>query len=261
MTHRGRVRTALLVVAAVLVLAGRVSPAAAKGDPHLRIVVPRAAIRTGPGFAYRELYRAERGEVLRVLDRNGAYWFRVALPDGRFGWIYGEQALPFEVALDASRASRAWKAFKNALFAPSPLPGSHVGLSFSGGVIGGEGMFMFRPSVTLDAHFAFEAHVGESVGKDGSLLFYGLGGNIYIWPAGPVIPFATLGVGGATSFPKVNGVTQASKSQFALDAGGGLMFVMRKGIVLRFDVRNYTLFTPNSTDNRQEYSGGLAVFF
>ena len=67
--------------------------------------------------------------------------------------------------------------------------------------------------------------------------------------------------GGATSFPKVNGVTQASKSQFALDAGGGLLFVIRKGIVFRFDVRNYTLFTANSTDNRQEYSGGLAVFF
>ena len=32
-------------------------------------------------------------------------------------------------------------------------------------------------------------------------------------------------------------------------------------IILRFDVRNYTLFTPNSTENRQEYSGGFAVFF
>lgn len=237
------------------------SRASAKGEPHLRIIVPRASVRTGPGFNYRELYRAERGEVLKVSERNGAYWFRVALPDGRFGWIYGEQVLPFEVELEASRSSRAWAAFKNAIFAPSPIPGSHLGLSFSGGVVGGEGMFMFRPSVTLDSHFAIEAHVGESVGKDGSLVLYGIGANIFIWPAGPVIPFASLGGGGATSFPKVNGVAQDSKTQFALDAGGGLMFVIRKGIVLRFDVRNYTLFTPNSTDNRQEYSGGLAVFF
>jgi hypothetical protein len=228
---------------------------------HLRIIVPRAAVRTGPGFAYRELYTAERGEVMRVVDRNAAYWFRVALPDGRLGWIYGEQALPFEIDIEGSAASRAWAKFKNAIFAPSPLPGSHLGLSFSGGVIGGEGAFMFRPSVTLDSHFGLEAHVGESVGKDGSLLLYGLGGDVYLWPAGPVIPFVTLGGGGATSFPKVNGVTEASKTQFALDAGGGLMFVIRKGIVFRFDVRNYTLFTANSTDNRQEYSGGLAVFF
>ena len=37
--------------------------------------------------------------------------------------------------------------------------------------------------------------------------------------------------------------------------------ILIKRIILRFDVRNYTLFTPNSTENRQEYSGGLAVFF
>jgi hypothetical protein len=258
-----RARLALLVSCALFVAMVLLCPrpAWARGDAHLRVIVPRAAVRTGPAFNYRELYRAERGEVLKVVERNGAYWFRVVLPDGRFGWIYGEQVLPFEVQLEGTKASRAWAAMKRALFAPSPLPGSHAGLSFSGGAIGGEGMFMFRPSVTLDSHFAFEGHIGESVGKDGSLLFYGLGGNIYIWPAGPVVPFVSLGAGGATSFPKVNGVTQASKTQFALDAGGGLMFVLRKGIVLRFDVRNYTLFTPNSTDNRQEYSGGLAVFF
>jgi hypothetical protein len=255
----GRLRAVVLCVFALA--SGLSSRAAARGDAHLRVIVPRATVRTGPGFSYRELYRAERGEVLRVVDRNAAYWFRVALPDGRFGWIYGEQVLPFEIEVEGSKASIAWRKFKNAVFAPSPLPGSHVGLSFSGGALGGEGMFMFRPSVTLDSHFAFEAHVGESVGKDGSLLLYGLGGNIYIWPPGPVIPFVTLGAGGATSFPKVNGVTQASKSQFALDAGGGLLFVIRKGIVFRVDIRNYTLFTANSTDNRQEYSGGLAVFF
>jgi hypothetical protein len=250
-----------VALAAIVLSLSCAGEALAKSDPHLRVIVPRAPVRTGPGFAYRELYRAERGEVMKVIERNGAYWFRVQLPDGRFGWIYGEQVLPFEVQVEGTTASRAWAAFKNAVFAPSPIPGSHVGLGFSGGAIAGQGMFMFRPSVTLDSHFAFEAHVGEAVGKDGSLLLYGLGGNIYIWPQGPVIPFVTLGGGGATSFPKVNGVTQASKSQFALDAGGGLLFVIRKGIVFRFDVRNYTLFTPNSTDNRQEYSGGLAVYF
>ena len=110
-------------------------------------------------------------------------------------------------------------------------------------------------------HFALEGHIGEAVGSDGSLLVYGLDGVVLIYPLGPFVPFAALGGGGATSFPKVNGVTQASKSQFALDAGGGAALVLKKRIILRFDVRNYTLFTPNSTENRQEYSGGLAVFF
>jgi hypothetical protein len=251
-------RLLLLVVTFLIGLCGL---ADAKPAPQLRVIVPRALVRSGPGPAYREIYRAERGEVLPVVDRNSSYWFRVILPDGRFGWIYGEQVLPFIVDTQEKGAARAWSAVKDAIFAPSPIPSSAIGLSFSGGVLGGDGMFMFRPGVTLDAHFALEGHIGEAVGSDGSLLVYGLDGVVLIYPLGPLVPFVALGAGGATSFPKVNGVTQASRSQWALDAGGGAVVVLKKRIVLRFDVRNYTLFTPNSTGNRQEYSGGLAVFF
>ena len=231
-------------------------------EVQLRVIVPRASVRTGPGANYRELYRAQSGEVLPVVERNGTYWFRVVIPDGRFGWIYGEQVTPFEVDPNAGTpASRRWARFKNALFAPSPIVGSSVGLAFSGGSIGGDGSFMFRPSVTLDSHFSIEGHLGEAIGKDGAILFYGIGGDILIYPIGPFVPFVSLGAGGATAFPKVNGVTQSSKTNFALDAGGGAMLIMVKRIILRFDFRNYTIFTPNSATNVQEYSGGLAVYF
>jgi SH3 domain-containing protein len=258
MIPRAVVVMALVVVASIVAVP---STAEAKADPQLRVIVPRAPVRTGPGFSYRELYRAEHGEVMPVVDRNSGYWFRVVLPDGRFGWIYGEQVLPFEVDIEGSKASRAWAAVKRTLFAPSPIPSSHVGLTFSGGALGGDGMFMFRPAVTLDAHFALEGHIGEAVGSDGSLLLYGLDADVLLWPLGPLVPFVALGGGGATSFPKVNGVTQTGKTQAALDAGGGAAIILVKRIILRFDVRNYTLFTANATENRQEYSGGLAVFF
>ena len=248
-----------------LAILSQVAHARSHGGAQLRVIVPGAKVRSGPAYTYRELYRAERGEVMKVIDRNEAtYWFRVVLPDGRFGWIYGEEALPFDVDVDhatETSARRRWRHFRDALFAPSPIPNSHVSFSFSGGALGGDGMFIFRPAVVLDSHVAIEGHVGDAVGADGSLLVYGAGGNVLIWPLGPVVPFVTVGAGGATSFPKLNGVTQASKTQFALDAGGGLAFLFRKRLTFRFDVRNYTLFTPNSTVNRQEYSGGLAIFF
>src|SRR5262249_61586866 len=112
---------------AMLVLLLLAAPAQA-ADAHLRVIVPRASVRSGPAFTYRELYRAERGEVMRAIDRNGSYWFRVVLPDGRFGWIYGEQVLPFEVEVGGSLPSRAWAAFKEALFSPSPIPSSSIAL-------------------------------------------------------------------------------------------------------------------------------------
>ena len=213
----------VLAFLVAVALSGFAVTATAKSSPHLKVIVPKAPVRSGPGFGFRELYRAERGEVMAVVERNGAYWFRVVLPDGRFGWIYGEQVLPFEVDLGGSGASRAWSRFKGALFAPSPIPSSTVSFAFSGGAIGGDGSFMFRPAVTLDSHFALEAHVGEAIGSDASLLLYGLDANILIWPLGPLVPFLAVGAGGGTSFPKVNSVTQKSDTQVAVDAGGGLM--------------------------------------
>ncbi|HZS36103.1 MAG TPA: SH3 domain-containing protein [Polyangia bacterium] len=251
----------LVALLAALVAAMPSASAAGRTSAQLRVIVPRAAVRTGPAFSYRELYRADRGEVFPVIDRNGNYWFRVVLPDGRFGWIYGEQVLPFTVDLFGRNGPSGWDRFREAVFAPSPIPSSIISLTFSGGALGGDGMFIFRPAVTLDAHFALEAHIGEAIGSDGSLLVYGLDGDVIIWPLGPFVPFLALGGGGGTSFPKINGVTQASKTNFALDAGGGLAVIFKKRIIVRFDFRNYTLFTSNSTDNRQEYSGGLEVFF
>jgi hypothetical protein len=248
-------------VCALLALLFLVEPAHAS-QSQLRVIVPRASIRSGPGPNYREVYRAERGEVFPVDDRSTVgYWLRVVLPDGTYGWLMGDQTLPLAVDLDGKGGPSVWERIKGAIFAPSPILRSTVGFTFSGGALGGDGMFIFRPSVVIGDYFALEGHAGEAVGQDGSLVVYGLSGDIFIWPEGPLIPFFSLGGGGASSFPKLNGVAQASSTEFALDAGGGAMIVLRKRFTLRFDFRNYTLFTPNSTSNRQEYSGGLAVYF
>jgi hypothetical protein len=254
-------RAAPLAALALLLGAPAVSQAAS--EPWLRVIAPEATVRSGPGERFRPVYRAARGEVLRVLDRATlGYWFRVALPDGTSGWLLGDATVPFEVDVEGRpRRARWWERARDRVFAPSPLLHARVGFSFSGGALGGDGMFMVRPSVIVDDHLALEARVGEAIGRDGSQVHYGLDADVLIWPEGPFVPFVALGGGGATSFPKVNGVAQASATDWALDAGGGLLIVVRWRIVLRFDVRNYTLFTPNRTTNRQEYSGGLAVYF
>lgn len=255
-TTSGRLAGALALAAALC--AGEARAA----DAELRVITPDAVVRAGPGPTFREVYRAERGEVFRVVERaTVGYWLRVVLPDGTYGWILGDATLPFDVDLAIRKGRSGWSRFVAAVFAPSPLLRAHFGMTMSGGAIGGDGAFMFRPAVVIDNYFAVEAHVGEAIGKDGSLLLYGAGGDIFIWPDWPLVPFFALAVGGASSFPKLNGVTQAASSQFALDAGGGVMVVLRKRFTLRFDVRNYTLFTANTTQNRQEYSGGLAVYF
>src|SRR5207248_1109190 len=81
---------ALLLVAA---LAGR-----ADADAYLRVIAQKASVRTGPGNGYREIFVAERNQVLPVLERGTRdYWFKVELDDGTTGWILGDVVYPFEV--------------------------------------------------------------------------------------------------------------------------------------------------------------------
>ena len=55
--------------------------------------------------------------------------------------------------------------FVRAVFSPAPLARADVGLTFSAGLLGGEGMVLFRPAVLLAPHLALEGFVGETVGE------------------------------------------------------------------------------------------------
>jgi hypothetical protein len=252
----------VIVRAALLAVALLAAAPARADEAWLRVITADAAIRSGPAERFREVHRASRGEVLRIVERATlGYWLRVALPDGSEGWILGDETLPFTVDAGAAAATHGFDKVRAALFAPSPIHRSRAGFSFGGGLFGGDGLFMFRPSVIVEDHLALEAHVGEAIGKDAALLIYGLDADVLLWPDGPLVPFVSLGGGGATSFPKLNAVAATRATQASLDAGGGLMLILRYRITLRVDIHNYTLFTPDRATNRQEYSGGLAVYF
>jgi hypothetical protein len=254
--------TVLAFALALLVGVGAgASRAWGKGVPQLRVIVPRAAVRTGPGPGFRELYRAERGEVMPVVERNGTYWFRVVLPDGRFGWIYGEQVLPFEIDLEGKGASKAWARVKAALFAPSPIPSSAVGFTFSGGSLGGDGMFMFRPGVVLAPQLTVEGFVGESVGDQADVIFAGGGFNSNLFPTSPVTPFAAVAAGGAFGRKKADQFTIKTGNYTMLNVGGGLIVALKKRLTIRGEARHYVIFDANHTQRIQEFSGALSVYF
>jgi hypothetical protein len=238
-------------------------PAAAAGVV-VRVLSEAAEVRTGPSFAYRAVYVAARGEALEAVDRAPAdHWFRVVLPDGTFGWILGDEVLP--IAVDpASQAPPTWgDRFVAAVFSPAPLARGDVGLAFSAGLLGGEGLALFRPTYLLAPHLGLEGSVGETVGDHVDVLYYGLGANLFLWPSSPVTPFFALGGGGAHKRWKVAQLkTPQDVADFSTaNVGGGILFAFKKRITLRFDFRNYVLFVPDYTRNLQEYSGGLAVIF
>ncbi len=246
-----------LALAVVLVAA----PAWAQ-DAVVRVIAEEAEVRTGPSFAYRTVYVAARGETLRAEGRASKdYWFRVVLPDGTYGWILGDQVLPLDVEPSPPAPPTFGQRFVEAVFSPAPLAASDVSLSFSAGFLGGEGLILFRPGYLLAPHVGLEAFVGETVGEQADVLYYGGGVNLYLWPSSPVTLFAAGGGGGALGRKKADQFTIRTGHYATANVGGGLLIALKKRITLRFDFRDYLVFGPNYTRELKEYSGGLAVLF
>jgi len=84
-----------LLAALVMLVASVARPVLADEEGAVvRVIAEEAEVRTGPGFAYRTIYVAARGETLEAEARASRdYWFHVVLPDGTYGWIIGEQEL------------------------------------------------------------------------------------------------------------------------------------------------------------------------
>jgi hypothetical protein len=258
-------RTAAVMAALAGLLAA--PPVEAAPSVVVRVLSEAADVRTGPSFAYRAVYVAARGETLQAIERApGDHWFRVVLPDGTYGWILGDEVLPIAVDPAGQPPPGLGQRFVEAVFSPAPLARGDVGLCFSAGMLGGEGMALFRPSYLLAPHIGIEAAVGETVGERLDTVYYGLGANLYLWPTSPVTPFFALGGGGAhrrwKADQKVSGARDDIRTDYTTaNVGGGIMFAFKKRITLRFDFRNHVLFDPDTTRNLQEYSGGLAVIF
>ena len=252
------------IAAAAFLLVVLVATAARAEDQALvRVVAEQAAVRTGPGFAYRVVHVANLGDVLTAVGRaTNDHWFRVELPDGTYGWILGAEVFPLDVDTAAAhRGPSFWRRMSSALFSPSPLMVENVSFTFSAGILGGDGMFLFRPAVLLAPHVSLEAFVGETVGNQADVIYTGGGFNAYLFPASPVTPFVGGAAGGAFGRKKADQFAIQTGNYSMVNVGGGLIMSFKKRISVRGDVRHYVIFNANHTQRIQEYSGALAVYF
>lgn len=239
-------------------------PAPDSSDVQLyaRVIVDSTVMRSGPGFSFRRVHVAHRGDVFPVVERaNRGYWFRVQLPDATYGWVMGEAVYNHEVSDDEASAGR----FLPWLFAPPPLMQASGEIAVAFGVIGSGsaygGFFAARPSFLLSPAFGVELTAGASVSAGGRLLFAGAGGIVNIFPESPIVPFIVVGGGGVVSDPNADTFLLQSGTKLMTYGGGGLRISFRYRLTLRIEARAYALYDQNRLIAEQEYSGGLTVFF
>jgi hypothetical protein len=240
------------------------STTVASAEAYIRVIAQQAPIHSGPGNSYREVATTTRNQVYEVLERGThGYWFKIELEDGTTGWIVGDVVYPFEVGEEAPPGAftRLGRAIKSAILGPSPVPYAHVGLSFSSGVLEGEGVFILRPSWIIDPYWALEGFAGLSPRSEKDIYLGGLAFVLRLAPGAVIGPYASVGLGVAHIVPKADNFVDPRENLMALGAGGGLEITMKKQITLRLDVRNWALFNQNHANDGQEYTGGLAIFF
>jgi hypothetical protein len=249
---------------AIVVLVQAVAPAARADDRALvRVISEEAQVHTGPGFGFRTVYRARQGEVLPAIGRaTHDHWFRVELPDGTYGWVLGDEVYPLDVDTAAAhQGPSVWKRMGTAIFSPPPLLEETFGFAFSAGVLGGDGLFMFRPSWVLAPHVSVEGMVGETVGNQVDVRYVGGGFNAFLFASSPVTPFVGAAAGGALARKKADQFAVQTGNYSMLNVGGGLLIALKKRLTLRGDARQYVIFNANHTQSIQEYSGALSVYF
>jgi len=252
-------RLVLPIAVTLAVLGGRAS-----ADAYLRVISQKASVKTGPGASYREIYIADRGQVFPVVERSTKdYWFKVELDDGTHGWILGDLEREHEVgdAEEAGVFTRMGRAIKGAILGPSPAPYANVGISFSAGILDKEGVFLLRPQWLIDSYWAIEGFGGLSPRGDKDVFLGGLGFLLRLSPGSVIGPYVDISLGAAHIRPKADNYVDVEETLMALGAGGGIEITFKKQITVRIDARNWTLFDENHSNNGQEYSGGLAIFF
>lgn len=236
----------------------------AHAEAYLRVIAQSASVHSGPGISYRKVAVATRDQVYEVLERGtNGYWFKVELEDGTSGWIIGDVVFPFEVGPEQKPGvfTRMGRAVKRAILGPSPVPYGSIGLSFSSGILEREGVFLLRPSWLIDPYWALEGFAGLSPRSEKAVYLGGLAFLLRLAPGSVVGPYAALGLGVAHISPKADNYIDKRENLMALGAGGGVEITLKKQITARIDVRNWTLFNQNHSNNAQEYTGGLAIFF
>jgi len=251
-----------LVLVAALVIGAWSSRADA--EAYLRVIAQQAPVHSGPGTGYRVVANAARNQVYEVVERGtNGYWFKIELDDGTTGWIVGDVVYPFEVGEEEQPGvfTRMGRAIKRAILGPSPVPYANGGLSFSAGLLQNEGVYILRPSWIIDPYWALEGFAGLSPRSEKDVYLGGLAFVLRLAPGAVLGPYASIGLGVAHISPKADNYVDPRENLMALGAGGGLEITFKKQITLRLDARNWSLFNQNHSNNGQEYTGGLAIFF
>jgi uncharacterized protein YgiM (DUF1202 family) len=219
----------------------------------LKVAEPFVNLRSGPASAYPVFHVSERGEKLTILSRK-TDWIKVKDSSDIIAWVSVSDVQKMhnlsdsKVILDEPKfddyTTHPWEAGLLAgNFDKSAVNSAYVG---------------YWMTENLSLEFWASQVLGEA--SESKLLSINLVHQVF--PTWRFSPFFTLGAGKIFIKPKVTLSNESSRNEDTLNVGVGLRYYLSNRYFLRFEVKDYKIFTNRETNEEaSEWKLGLSVFF
>lgn len=220
---------------------------------YVKVAEPFVNLRSGPGAGYPVFHVSERAELLKILLRK-TDWIKVEDANKRQGWVSIDDFEKLEnlsgtpLVLDEPRfddyTTHPWEF--------GLLSGSFDESAVNSGYIG------YWMTDNLSAELWGAQVIGNA--SESNLMTLALVHQIF--PAWRFSPFFTLGAGKIWIEPKASLSQENKRSEDLAFAGIGLRYYLSHRYFLRFEFKEYKLFTQRETNEEaHEWKIGLSVFF
>lgn len=220
---------------------------------RVKVVEAFVNLRSGPGSAYPVFHISERDEILKIRLRK-TDWIKVEDAQQRQGWIrvadlqnmqnLSGKPVELEEPEFDDYTTHPWEA--------GLLAGSFEDSAVNAAYVG------YWMTDNLSAELWAAQVIGDA--SESQMLTVNLVHQIF--PAWRFSPFFTLGAGKLFIEPKATLSQENKRTEDLLNAGLGFRYYLSNRYFLRFEFKDYKIFTNRDTNEEaKEWKLGLSVFF
>tara|TARA_R110002167_G_scaffold128190_7_gene310223 strand:- start:1295 stop:2131 length:837 start_codon:yes stop_codon:yes gene_type:complete len=219
----------------------------------LKVAEPFVNLRSGPAAGYPVFHVSERGESLTIISRK-TDWIKVKDTSERIGWVSVADIQKMQ-NLSGSKIMLDEPKFEDVTTHPweaGLLAGNFDQSAVNSAYVG------YWMTENLSLELSASQVLGEA--SESKLLTINIVHQVF--PTWRISPFFTLGAGKIFIKPKATLSSESERNEDTLNVGVGLRYYLSNRYFLRFEFKDYKIFTNRETNEEaSEWKLGLSVFF
>tara|TARA_R110001592_G_scaffold52649_8_gene161292 strand:+ start:27046 stop:27882 length:837 start_codon:yes stop_codon:yes gene_type:complete len=219
----------------------------------LKVAEPFVNLRSGPASGYPIFHVSERGEQLTILSRK-TDWIKVKDASDRSGWVSVSDVEKMH-NLSGSQVILDEPKFED--FTTHPWEAGLLAGNFDQSAVNSAYLGYW-----MTENLSLELWASQVLGEASESKLVNINIVHQVFPTWRFSPFFTLGAGKIFIKPKSTLSSESARNEDTLNAGVGLRYYLSNRYFLRFEFKDYKIFTNRETNEEaSEWKLGLSVFF